>query len=82
MVTSSTRAARRPPASVKESARTCDLLDDARFPDGRYLETLRHIHGNDPRRVRRLLIQIKARGIMLQEGEGRVLIKNKPFDEQ
>lgn len=59
-----------------------DLLDDSRFPDGRYLETLRLYTGTTPEDCRRLLIQVKARGIKLQDGEGWVLIKNKPFDQR
>jgi hypothetical protein len=59
-----------------------DLLDDPQFPDGRYLETLRLYTGTTAEDCRRLLIQVKARGIKLQEGEGWVLIKNKPFDQQ
>lgn len=58
------------------------LLDDPRFPEGRYLETLCLFTGTTPENCRRLLIQIEARGIMLQDGEGWVLIKNKPFDRQ
>jgi hypothetical protein len=59
-----------------------ELLDDPRFPDGRYLETLCLYTGTTPEDCRRLLIQIKARGIRLRDGEGWVLIKNRPFDQQ
>ncbi len=59
------------------------LLEDARFPDGRTIETLARVTGTAPEECRRLLIQISARGVMLKDGkEGWVLIKNKPLDEQ
>jgi hypothetical protein len=67
-------------APTKELLRT--LLDDPRFPDGRYLETLQIVTGTSVEDCRRLLIEVEARGVILG-GEGRkevwALIKNKPL---
>jgi hypothetical protein len=38
--------------------------------------------GTEPEECRRLLIQIEARGIVLKDGEGWVLIKNRPLDQR
>ena len=57
-----------------------ELLDDPKFRDGRYLTTLCFHTGTTPEECKRLLIQIEARGIMLEKGEGWVLIKNRPFE--
>lgn len=58
-----------------------DLLNDSRYPDGRFLKTLTLLTGTSDEECRRLLIQVKARGIILaNEEEGWVLIKNKPFN--
>lgn len=58
------------------------LLDDPAFPDGRYLDTLCIFTGTSPEECRGLLIEIEARGIRLEKGEGWVLISKKPFDQQ
>jgi hypothetical protein len=59
------------------------MLDDSRFPDGRYLETLSLVTGTHPDECRRFLIEIGARGVRLKnEREGWVLISKKPLDEQ
>jgi hypothetical protein len=58
------------------------LLNDQRFPDGRYLSTLCVYTGATEQDCRGLLIQMGARGIKLKDGEGWVLVKNKPFDQQ
>ena len=61
------------------------LLNDERFKDGRKLTTLTLYTGTSNDECRRLLIEIKARGIMLksdnEEIEGWALIKNKPLDD-
>jgi hypothetical protein len=59
-----------------------DLLEDSRYPDGRFLKTLTLLTGTTDAECRRLLIQIRARGILLNGEEGWVLIKNKPFNVQ
>lgn len=59
------------------------MLEDTRFPDGRTLENLCRISGTTPEECRRLLIEIKARGVTLQDGkEGWALISRKPLNEQ
>ena len=61
------------------------LLDDPRFPDGRYLETLRVVTGTSEEDCRRLLIEIDARGVISGGTDQRelwALIKNKPLDAQ
>ena len=58
------------------------LLNDAEYKDGRYLSSLCTYTGTSPDECRGLLIEIGARGIRLTDGEGWVLIRNKPFDEQ
>jgi hypothetical protein len=61
------------------------LLDDPRFPDGRYLDTLQTVTGTSVEECRRLLIEVDARGVILG-GSGRkevwALIKNKPLNAQ
>lgn len=61
------------------------LLDDARFPEGRYLDTLQTVTGTSPEECRRLLIEVGARGVILGGGGRRevwALIKNKPLTMQ
>jgi len=61
------------------------LLDDPRFPDGRYLETLRIVTGTSEEECRRLLIELDARGVISRGGEQKelwALIKNKPLNTQ
>lgn len=62
------------------------MLDDERFPDGRYLDTLGVVSGTSPAECRTLLIQIGARGVTLspRDGstEGWALISRKPLDQQ
>jgi hypothetical protein len=61
------------------------LLDDPRFPDGRYLETLRIVTGTSEEECRRLLIELDARGVILGgagQNELWALIKNKPLNAQ
>jgi hypothetical protein len=61
------------------------MLGDERFPDGRYVDTLRVVTGTTPEECRTLLIQVGARGVTLapKEGgtEGWALISRKPLDE-
>ena len=58
------------------------MLEDPRFKDGRFLETLRCITGTSSEECRRLLIEIGARGVMLSGNkEGWALISRKPLDE-
>lgn len=60
-----------------------DLLDDRRFPDGRYLDTLRVVTGTSAEECRRLLIEVDARGVILEGRDQRelwALIKNKPLN--
>lgn len=58
------------------------LLEDPRFNDGRYLETLSRVTGTSEEECRRLLIEIEARGVKLANGkEGWALITRKPIDE-
>jgi hypothetical protein len=63
------------------------LLNDPKFPEGRYLDTLCMYTGSPPEECRRLLIEIEARGIRLQgrkgpeKEEGWALIKNMPLDQ-
>ena len=59
-----------------------ELLNDPRFPDGRKLKTLTLLTGTTEEACRRLLVQIRARGIMLGDEEGWVLVENKPFNTQ
>ena len=60
-----------------------DLLHDKRFPQGRYLETMQIVTGTSEEECRRLLIEVKARGVILR-GSGRkevwALIENMPLD--
>jgi hypothetical protein len=61
------------------------LLDDPRFPDGRYLETLRVVTGTSEEECRRLLIGVDARGVIPGAGNQKelwALIKNKPLNAQ
>lgn len=59
------------------------MLDDRRFPDGRFIETLCLVTGTTPEECRRLLIEIDARGVSLKGGrEGWALISRKPLDEE
>lgn len=59
------------------------MLEDPRFPDGRFIETLCRVTGTTPEECRRLLIEVGARGITLNnDKEGWVLISKKPLDEQ
>ena len=61
------------------------LLDDPRFPDGRYLETLRIVTGTSEEECRRLLIEVDARGVIpgsSTQKELWALVKNKPLDAQ
>lgn len=58
------------------------MLEDPRFKDGRFLETLRRVTGTSEEECRRLLIEIEARGVILADGkEGWALITRKPLDE-
>jgi len=60
------------------------LLEDGRFPDGRYLDTLQTVTGTSAEECRRLLIEVEARG-MLGGRDGRelwALIANRPLDAQ
>jgi hypothetical protein len=61
------------------------LLDDPRFPEGRFLETLQTVTGTSADECRRLLIEVEARGV-ITSGAGTpelwALIKNKPLDSQ
>ena len=58
------------------------MLEDQRFADGRYLETLSRVSGTSPEECRRLLIEIGARGVTLTgDREGWALISRKPLDE-
>lgn len=59
------------------------MLEDSRFPDGRFIETLCLVTGTKSEECRRLLIELGARGITLnKDKEGWVLISKKPLDEQ
>ncbi len=58
------------------------LLNDPAYLEGRYLDTLCLYTGTSQDECRGLLIEIEARGIRLQKGEGWVLISKKPFDQQ
>jgi ABC-type phosphate transport system auxiliary subunit len=61
------------------------LLEEERFPDGRYLETLCTVTGTSQEECRRLLIEIDARGVIPGSGNQRevwALIKNKPLNER
>jgi hypothetical protein len=61
------------------------LLEDRRFPDGRYLETLRIVTGTSEDECRRLLIELDARGVISGGASQRelwALIENKPLDAQ
>ena len=57
------------------------MLEGDRFPDGRYLKTLRIVTGTSEDDCRRLLIEIGARGVTLESGEGWALISRKPLTE-
>lgn len=58
------------------------MLEDARFADGRFLETLCRVTGTTPDACRSLLIEIEARGVTLAgDREGWALISRKPLDE-
>lgn len=64
-----------------------EMLEDKRFPNGRRITTLSRVIGTSSKECRRLLIQIKARGITLSDDneteiEGWVLIKNRPLNEE
>ena len=59
-----------------------ELLNVPEYKDGRYLETLCSCTGTTPEECRGLLIEIKARGTKLQNGEGWVLLTRKPIDKQ
>jgi hypothetical protein len=59
------------------------MLEDPRYADGRSLRQLCLTTGTSDEDCRRLLIEIGARGTVLTGiGEGWVLIKNKPLDQQ
>lgn len=59
------------------------MLEDSRFQDGRFIETLCRVTGTMPEECRRLLIEIGARGVTLKnDKEGWALISKKPLDEQ
>jgi len=63
------------------------MLKDKRFKDGRRLSTLTRVTGTKDDDCRRLLIELKARGLTLANDvgepcEGWALIKNKPIDEK
>jgi len=59
------------------------MLEDPRYEDGRYLETLCRVTGTSSEECRRLLIEIGARGVTLSGNkEGWALISRKPLDEQ
>ena len=58
------------------------MLEEERFDDGRYLQTLRIVTGTTEEECRRLLIEIGARGFALKDGEGWALIARKPLEEQ
>jgi hypothetical protein len=59
-----------------------DLLEDTRFPDGRYLTTLCEVTGTDPDECKRLLIELGARGVRLRDGPGWALISRNPLNSQ
>lgn len=59
------------------------MLDNAKFPEGRSLETLSRVTGAEPEECRRLLIEIGARGFTLARGgEGWTYVKNRQWSEQ
>ena len=59
------------------------MLEDAKWPDGRTMETLSRATGTPPDECRRLLIEIEARGVKLKGNvEGWALISRKPLDDQ
>ncbi len=59
------------------------LLLDKRYDDGRTLETLSRVTGTSNDECRRLLIEIDARGVKLENGkEGWALICRNPIGEQ
>jgi hypothetical protein len=61
------------------------LLNDKRFPQGRFLETMQIVTGTSEEECRRLLIECEARGVILR-GSGRkevwALLKNMPLDAE
>jgi hypothetical protein len=59
------------------------LLEDPKYKEGRTLETLSRVTGTTDVECRRLLIEIKARGIKLENNkEGWALIERNPIKEQ
>ena len=58
------------------------MLDDTTYKDGRYLETLCRVSGTTPDECRRLLIELNARGVKLDRGEGWVLLERKPIGSE
>src|SRR5215475_6991276 len=62
-----------------------ELLEDPRFPNGRFLDTLRVVSGTSVEDCRRLLIEVGARGVIPGEAGQRevwALRKNKPLTTQ
>jgi hypothetical protein len=63
-----------------------EMLENEKFKDGRKLSTLMLVTGTSKKECRNLLIQIKARGVILKENgancEGWALITNKPLIER
>jgi hypothetical protein len=59
------------------------MLEDTRFPKGRYIKMLSRVTGTNYEECRRLLIEIEARGITLRGNrEGWGLISKNPLDEE
>ena len=59
------------------------MLENDKFPDGRKIKTLCRVTGTKPEECRRLLIEIKARGVLLKDDEeGWALISKKPLNKQ
>jgi hypothetical protein len=59
------------------------LLKDLKYKDGRTLETLSRVTGTTDEECRRLLIEIKARGVKLEGNEeGWALIARNPIKEK
>ena len=57
------------------------MLEDERFPDGRTLKRLCTVTGTSQEDCRRLLVQVRARGVIFADQvEGWALIEKKPLD--
>lgn len=58
------------------------MLEDAKFNDGRSIETLSLTIGSKPEECRTLLIEIGARGVRFGDGrEGWALLSKNPINE-